>query len=79
MVTDLTWGSLYFLSKSERTTKSAKHAIRIVLNKSNFEHTQELFQSTNVLSFYKLNILSIHIKSCPPVFIGGFSLLLLLL
>ena len=58
-----------------------KNAIRIVHNKTKFEHTKELYKSASVLNLYKLNILSIaavfmhrvHTKTCPPVFTGSFQ------
>ena len=58
-----------------------KHVIRIVRNKTKFEHTKELFnKSANVQNLYKLNILSIaafmhrvYAKTSPPVFTGSFQ------
>ena len=35
-----------------------KHAIRIVDNKTRFEHTKEFFDSQKILNIYKLNILN---------------------
>ena len=57
-----------------------KHAIRMVHNKTKFEHAKELFKSATVLNLYKLNILSIavfmyrvHTKLSPSVFTGNFQ------
>ena len=36
-----------------------KQAIRIVHDKTKFEHTKEFFKSANVLNLYQFNILSI--------------------
>ena len=53
----------------------------VVHNKTKFEHTKELFKSTNLLNLCKLNILSIavfmhrvHTKASPPVFTGRFEI-----
>ena len=75
---DLTWGSTY-LTNLKTLRRQQKHAIRIVHNKTKFEHTKELFKSASVLNLYKLNILSIavfmhrvHKKTTAPVFPGSF-------
>ena len=73
------WGSTS-LPNLKKLRCQQKHAIRIVHNKTKFEHTKELFKSANVLNLYKLNILSIavfrhrfHTKPSPPVFTGRFQ------
>ena len=44
-------------SKLEREKNSyKKHALCIIFNESKFEHTSELFKSSEILSVYKLNI-----------------------
>ena len=74
---NLDWGSTY-LTNLKKLRSQQKHAIRIVNNKTKFEHPKELFKSTNVLNLYLLNILRIvvfmhivHTKICPPVFTGS--------
>ena len=57
---DLAWGSNY-LTNLKKLRSQQKHAIRIVHNKTKFEHTKELFKSVSVLNLYKLNILSIAV------------------
>ena len=76
---NLAWGSTY-LRNLKKLRSQQKHVIRIVLNKTKFEHTKELFKSASVLNLCKLNILSIavfmhryHTKAPPPVFTGSFQ------
>ena len=76
---NLAWGSTY-LTNLKKLRSQQKHAIRIVHNKTKFEHTKELFKPASVLNLYKLNILSIavflhrvHTKTSPPVFTGSFQ------
>ena len=57
---NLAWGSTY-LTNLKKLRSQQKHAIRIVHNKTKFEHTKELFKSVSVLNLYKLNILSIAV------------------
>ena len=78
---NLAWGSTY-LTNLKKLRSQQKHAIRIIYNKTKFEHTKELFKSANVLDLYKLNILSIavfmhriHTKTSPPVFTGDFHII----
>ena len=56
----LAWDSTY-LTNLKKLRSQQKHTIRIVHNKTKFEHTKELFKSANVLNLYKLNILSIAV------------------
>ena len=76
---NLAWGSTY-LTNLKKLRSQQKRAVRIVHNKTKFEHTKELFKSASVLNLYKLNILSIavfmhrvHTKTIPPVFTGSFQ------
>ena len=76
---NLAWGST-FLTNLQKLRSQQKDAIRIVYNKTKFEHTKKLFKSANVLNFYKLNILSIapflhrvHTKTSLPVLTGRFQ------
>ena len=69
---NLAWGSTY-LTNLKKQRSQQKYAIRIVHNKTKFEHTKELFKSASVLNLYKLNMLSIavfmhrvHTKTSPP-------------
>ena len=76
---NLAWVSTY-PTNLKKLRSQQKHAIRIVLNKTKFEHTKEFFKSVSVQNLYKLNILSIavfmhrvHTKTFPPVFTGSFQ------
>ena len=78
---NLAWGSTY-LTNLKKLRSQQKHTIRIVHNKTKFDHTKELllFKSASVLNLYKFNILSIavfmhtvHTKTSPPVFTGSFQ------
>ena len=55
---NLAWSSTY-RTKLKKLRSQQKLAIRIVYNKTKFEHTRELFKSVNVLNLYKFNILYI--------------------
>ena len=46
----------YLQNKLERINSQQKHALRIIFNKSKFEHISELFKSSKILNIYKLNI-----------------------
>ena len=48
-----------YLTNLQKLPCQQKHAIRIVHNKTKFEHTKELSKSANVLNLYLFNILSI--------------------
>ena len=55
------------------------HALRIIYNESKFEHTSELFKSTEILNAYKLNIFNTAVsmnkiqgKSAPSIFLPKF-------
>ena len=76
---NLAWGSTYWTNLKKLRCQQ-NHAIWIVNNKTKFEPTAELFKSANVLSLYKLNVLSIvafmhrvHTKASAPVFTGRFQ------
>ena len=76
---NLAWGSTY-LTNLKKLRSQQKHAIRIVHNKTIFEHTKELFKSASVLNLHKLNMLIIAVfmhrvytKTSPPVFTGSFQ------
>ena len=43
-----------YLTNLKKLRSQQKHAIRIVHNKTKFEHTKELFKSANLLNLYKL-------------------------
>ena len=57
---NLAWDSTY-LTNLKKLRSQQKQTIRIVHNKTKFEHIKELFKSANVLNLYKLNILSIAV------------------
>ena len=57
-----------------------KHAARIINNRTNFDHTNDLFKSQKILSIFKLNILSVAVfmyrirnKTAPLTFSGSFE------
>ena len=54
---NLTWASTN-RTNLKKLQSQQKHAIRIVNNKTRFEHTKELFNSQKILNIYKLNILN---------------------
>ena len=58
-----------------------KQTVRIIFNKSKFDHTRELFLLGNILNLYKLNIFNtalfmqrIHTKQAPPILQEKFKL-----
>ena len=57
---NLAWGGTY-LTNLKKLRSQQKHAIRIVHDKTKFEHTKELFKSASVLNLFKLNISSIAV------------------
>ena len=57
---NLTWASTN-RTNLKKLLSQQKHAIRIVDNKTRFEHTKELFNSLKILNIYKLNILNTSI------------------
>ena len=57
---NLAWGGTY-LTNLKKLRSQQKRAIRIVHNKTKFEHTKELFKSASVLNLFKLNISSIAV------------------
>ena len=75
---NLAWGSAG-LANLEKTCSQQKHAIRIVHNKTKFEHTEELFKSTNALNSCKLNIINIAVfmhrvhAKISSLFTGSFQ------
>ena len=59
----------------KKINSQQKHALRIICNKSKFEHTTELFKSSKFLNVYKLNIFNtsafmhkIREKFAPSIF-----------
>ena len=49
------WGSIC-RTNLKKINSQQKHVLRIIFNKSKFEHTSELFKSSKILNVYKLNI-----------------------
>ena len=58
---NLSWASTN-RTNVKKLLSQQKHAIRIVNNKTPFEHTKELFNSQKILNIYKLNILNTAIS-----------------
>ena len=65
-------------NKLEKNSQQ-KHALRIIFNKSKFEHTSGLFKSSKILNVYKLNNFSTAVfmdkiqgKSAPGIFLPKF-------
>ena len=54
---NLSWASTN-KTNLKKLLSQQKHAIRIVNNKTRFEHTKELFNSQKILNIYKLNNLN---------------------
>ena len=75
----MAWGSAY-TTKFKRLSSQQKRAMRIICNKSKFEHTKQLFQSNKILNVYKLNILNVatfmykvNQKTAQKSFFQGFK------
>ena len=80
----INYGSVSLGSTCRRKLKKKKnsqqkHALRIIFNKSKFEHTSELFKSSKILNVHKLNIFNIAVfmhkiqgKSPPNIFLPNF-------
>ena len=66
-------------TKLKKLLSQQKHAIRIVNNKTYFEHKKELFNSLKILNIYKLNILNTAIfmhkvyETAPATFFELFQ------
>ena len=76
---NLTWVSTN-RTNLKKLQSQQKHAIRIVNNKTRFEHTKELFNSQKILKIYKLNILNaaifmhkIYNETAPATFFELFQ------
>ena len=70
----VSWGSTC-RTNLKKINSQQKHALRIIFNKSKFEHTSELFKSSKILNVYKLNIFNTAVfmhkiqgKSAPSIF-----------
>ena len=71
---NLAWGRTY-LTNLKKLRSQQKHAIRVVYNKTKFEHTKELFKSASVLNLLSIAVFmhNVHTKASPPVFTGSFQ------
>ena len=49
----------YKQNKSKNPLRQQKHAVRIINNRTGFDHAKELFKSQKILNICKLNILSV--------------------
>ena len=77
--TNFSWGSTN-RTNLEKLLSQQKHAVRIINNRTRFDHTNELFKSQKILNIYKLNILSVAVfmyqirnKAAPLTFSGSFE------
>ena len=75
----VSWGSTC-RTNLKTINSQQKHALRIIFNKSKFEHTSELFKSSKILKVYKLKIFNntvfmhkIQGKSAPSMFFSKFT------
>ena len=57
---NLLWGSTN-RANLKKLLSHKKHAVRIINNKTRFDHTYELFKSQKILNISKLNILSVAV------------------
>ena len=76
---NLSWGSTN-RTNLKKLLSQQKRTVRIINNKTRFDHTNELFKSQKILNIYKLNILSVAVfmyqirnKTAPLTFSGGFE------
>ena len=74
----VSWGSTC-RANLKKINSQQKHALRIIFNKSKFEHTSELFKSSKILNVYKTNTFNpavfmhkIQGKSAPSIFLRKF-------
>ena len=76
---NIVWGSTHFTNLKKLHSKQ-KHAIRVIHNKTKFEHTRHLFRKNKILNVYQLNRLNsvmlmhkISTKTAPSVFHSRFQ------
>ena len=76
---NLSWGSTNRTNLTKLLSQQ-KHVVRIINNRTCFDHTNELFKSQKMLNVYKLNILSVAVfmyqirkKTAPLTFSGSFE------
>ena len=74
----VSWGSTC-RTNLKKINSQQKHALRIIFNKSKFEHTSELFKSSKILNVCKLNIFNTAVfmhriqgKSALSIFLPKF-------
>ena len=74
----VSWGSTC-RTNFKKINSQQKHALRIIFNKSKFDHTSELFKSSKILNAYKINIFNTAVfmhkiqgKSTPSIFFWKF-------
>ena len=72
------WGSTC-RTNLKKINSQQKNVLRIIFNKSKFEHTSQLIKSSKILNVYKLNIFNtavfmhkIQRKSEPSIFLSKF-------
>ena len=76
---NLSWGSTN-RTNLKKLLSQQKHAVRIINNRTRFDHTNKLFKSQKILNIYKLNILRVAVfmyqirnKTAPLTFSGSFE------
>ena len=76
---NLSWGSTN-TTNLKKLLSQQKHTVRIINNKTRFDHSNERFKSQKILNIYKLNILSVAVfmyqisnKTAPLTFSGSFE------
>ena len=76
---NLSWGSTN-TTNLKKLLSQQKYTVRIINNKTRFDHSNERFKSQKILNIYKLNILSVAVfmyqisnKTAPLTFSGSFE------
>ena len=76
---NLSWASTN-RTNLKKLLSQQKHAVRIINNRTHFDHTSELFKSQKILNIFKLNILNVAVfmhqirnKTAPLTFSGSFE------
>ena len=74
----VSWGSTC-RTNLKKINSQQKHALRIIFNKSKFDHASELFKSRKIVKVYKLSIFNTAVfmhkiqgKSAPSIFFPKF-------
>ena len=75
----LSWGSTNRANLKELVSQQ-KYVVRIISNRTQFDHTNELFKLQKILNIWKLNILRVAVfmyqirnKTAPLTYSGSFE------